>query len=149
MKRTTISDLLDLARRRITRYEPAAAARAGERDAAILVDLRCQEDRVREGVVEGSVPIARTVLEWRADPESPWRDARIADTHASLILMCNDGYSSSLAAATLVEMGFVNVGDVVGGFRAWKTAGLPVIWSTAAPPGIPTRRWPPQARRQP
>ncbi|MFZ0493275.1 MAG: rhodanese-like domain-containing protein, partial [Acidimicrobiia bacterium] len=67
------------------------------------------------------------VLEWRADPDSRWKDRRIADQDLTLILMCNDGFSSSLAAATLVDMGFAHAGDLTGGFRAWRAAGLPVV----------------------
>jgi rhodanese-related sulfurtransferase len=117
--------MLETARARIRRYEPAEVATAIS-DGALLIDLRCQEDRATEGSVEGAVVIPRTVLEWRVDPDSRWNDSRIADTDLTLILMCNDGYSSSLAAATLVDMGFADVGDLTGGFRAWRAAGLPV-----------------------
>jgi rhodanese-related sulfurtransferase len=126
MQRTTIEELLKTARSRIRRYEPTDVATAiGE--GAVLVDLRCQDDRAREGRVAGAVPIPRTVLEWRVDPDSPWKDDRVANPDVPLILMCNDGYSSSLAAATLVDMGFVDAGDLIGGFRAWKAEGLPLV----------------------
>jgi rhodanese-related sulfurtransferase len=130
MQRRTIDELLETARGRIRRYEPAQAARAMG-DGALLIDLRCREDRAAEGFVDGAIAIPRTVLEWRVDPDSRWNDSRIADRDLTLILMCNDGYSSSLAAATLLDMGFADVGDLTGGFRAWRAAGLPV---TSTPP---------------
>jgi rhodanese-related sulfurtransferase len=135
--RRTIVDLLAEARTRIERLEPDAAWRATTGD-AVLVDLRCDEDRRRHGVVPWSIHVPRTVLEWRADPSSPWRDPRIADLDARLVLMCSDGFSSSLAAAALCDIGFPRVADVVGGFSAWKEHGLPITHLTADP-GSP---WP-------
>jgi rhodanese-related sulfurtransferase len=126
MSRTSINDLLLAARARIVRYRPVAAAEALKRG-AVLIDLRCEEDRSREGTVDGAIRIPRTVLEWRVDPDSPWKDTRVADTERALILMCNDGYSSSLAAATLRDLGFADTGDVEGGYRAWKQDGLPIL----------------------
>jgi rhodanese-related sulfurtransferase len=118
-------DLVDAARRRITRFSPAEAL-ATQTTGAVIVDLRCEGDRVAEGTIPGAIPIALSVLPWRADPASEWRDDRIADRESTLILVCNDGFSSSLAAATLVEMGFPHAGDLDGGFRAWAAAGLPI-----------------------
>ena len=122
--RLTIDDLLAEARHQIDRLEPAAAAAEIERG-AVVVDTRCQDDRRREGTIEGAVHIPRTVLEWRADPASRHCDERIAALDRRLILVCNDGYSSSLAAANLVRLGFQRVADLVGGYRAWQAAGLP------------------------
>ncbi len=124
--RRTIDDLVADARARISRITPEDAAAAVERG-ALLVDLRCEDDRSRFGVIPGAVPIARSVLEWRADPASEWRDHRIANLDARLILMCGEGYSSSLAAASLCDLGFTDVADVIGGFFAWRRAGLPVL----------------------
>jgi rhodanese-related sulfurtransferase len=126
MPRTTVTRLLEEARSRIRRHDPVQA-RAAIDEGALLIDIRCEEDRLREGTVTGSIHIPRTVLEWRADPESEWRDERVARLETTLILMCNDGYSSSLAAASLAEIGFENVGDLIGGFRAWRAAGLPTV----------------------
>lgn len=123
-KPVSIAQLLEEAQQEISRYEPDQAADA-KSAGAVMVDTRCREDQAREGVVPGAVRIPRTVLEWRADPQSKWRDDRIADYSRELILFCNDGYSSSLAAANLQRLGFAQVGDVVGGYRAWKKAGLP------------------------
>ncbi|MCP4248322.1 MAG: rhodanese-like domain-containing protein, partial [bacterium] len=118
-------DLLDAARQQISRYSPADAMTAQE-DGAVIVDLRCQADRAAEGAIPESIPIPLSVLPWRADPESESRDDRIANRSLQLVLVCNDGYSSSLAAADLVRMGFRQAGDLDGGFRAWAAAGLPV-----------------------
>ena len=112
----TIDDLLREARGRIDRVTPEEAAREVE-SGAVLVDTRCSEDRQREGTIPGSVHVPRTLLEWRAEG--------ITDPEGRLIVVCNDGYSSSLAAANLSRLGFRRVGDLVGGFRGWVAAGLP------------------------
>ena len=124
-KPLSAQDMLDAARRDIARFSPTGAL-AAQADGATIVDLRCGADRLAEGGIPGAVPIALSVLLWRADPTSASRDERIADRDARLILVCNDGYSSSLAASDLVEMGFPHAGDIAGGFRAWAAAGLPV-----------------------
>ncbi len=121
----SVEELLSAARRNIERYTPAQA-RAAQADGAIIVDVRCRSDRQQEGAVPGAIPLALSVLPWRADPESRTRDDRIANRDARLILMCNDGYSSSLAAGDLFKMGFTDVGDMDGGFHAWAAAGLPL-----------------------
>ncbi len=92
---------------------------------AILVDTRSSEDRERDGVVPGSFHIPRTVLEWRTAPDSAWRNPHIG-SESVLIVLCDHGYSSIFAAATLVDLGFAGAGDVIGGFEAWRNAGLPV-----------------------
>lgn len=121
----TIAEVLAVARGRITRYSPTAAL-AAARDGAVLIDTRSSGDVDREGRIPGSVYIHRNVLEWRCDPTSGHSDPRVSDRRARLILVCNDGYSSSLAAASLVDLGFARAGDLEGGFRAWVQAGLPV-----------------------
>ena len=78
-------------------------------------------------MIPGSIAVARSVLEWRADPASPWRDDRIARPEARLLLLCEEGYSSSLAAASLCDLGFERVGDVVGGMERWLAEGRPVV----------------------
>jgi len=124
-QRTTIDDVLAAARARFRRVTPSEVE-AAQTEGAIVVDTRCEADRERVGVIPGSIPIQRTVLEWRADPDSPWKDARSADLEARLILVCNDGFSSSLAAASLLDLGFENVTDVEGGANAWAAASLPL-----------------------
>lgn len=121
----TAEELLADARSRIERLTPAQALDA-TKEGAIIVDVRCQEDRRAEGTVPGSIHVPRTVLEWRADPSGDHRDERIADFAAHLIIMCNDGYSSSLAAATLETMGFISIADMISGYRGWVEAGCPI-----------------------
>jgi rhodanese-related sulfurtransferase len=88
-------------------------------------------------VIPGSVHVPRTVLEWRVDPESGFSNPQIADRELELILVCADGYGSSLAAAALRELGFGQAGDLVGGFRGWRAEGLDVIAAPAPPEGLP------------
>jgi rhodanese-related sulfurtransferase len=129
VERRTLDQLLEEARARIERLEPTAALAALE-GGALLVDIRSDPDRERDGVVPGSLHIPRTVLEWRVAPESPWRNPHACGLDERIVLMCSHGYSSSLAAATLGELGFSRAGDVIGGYEAWRAAGLP----TAAAP---------------
>lgn len=124
-ERQTIEDKLAQARSRIRRYAPEEASIAAAAG-ALLIDTRSDIDVRREGQIPGSIYIHRNVLEWRCDPASGYSDPRVSDLDARLIIVCNDGYSSSLAAASLVDLGFGNAGDLIGGFRAWATAGLPV-----------------------
>ncbi len=93
---------------------------------ARIVDVRAGGERERDGVIPGSMHVPRTVLEWRADPASEHRNPALSDLDAEVLVVCGEGFSSSLAAATLRELGFARAGDVVGGFAAWKAAGLPV-----------------------
>ena len=90
------------------------------------MDIRAGDDRARAGAIPGALRFQRTVLEWKLDPASPWRAAGAPGLDDEVILVCNHGYSSSLAAATLVELGFTRAGNLVGGFEAWEAAGLPV-----------------------
>lgn len=121
--RRTLDELLDAARARITRFEPADAL-AAVRRGATLIDIRSDPDRERDGIVPGSLHIPRTVLEWRLDPEGAWRNPHVGGLDRQIILICDHGCSSILAAATLVELGFTRAGDVIGGFAAWSEAGL-------------------------
>jgi len=125
-ERQTIDGLLADARRRIERLPPQAAQRAMA-DGALLVDTRCSDDRRATGVIPGSVHVPLSVLFWRLDPSSGSDDPALADLARPVILICAHGYSSSLAAATLHDLGFASVADVIGGFEAWSAAGLPVI----------------------
>jgi rhodanese-related sulfurtransferase len=113
--------MLAEARSRIVRYAPAELAAAG--DEVLIVDIRTEDERAREGVIPRSVHVRRSVLEWRADQTSDWRDPGLSGRR--LVLVCAQGFSSSLAAATLVDLG-VEAGDLEGGFEAWVAAGLPV-----------------------
>jgi rhodanese-related sulfurtransferase len=126
-----IADMLAAARAGIDRYAPSGAAAAGD---AALVDIRCGDVRARTGVIPRSIHVPRSVLEWRCDPASGYANPLLAGRR--LIVVCDEGYSSSLAAASLRELG-VDAADLEGGFAAWAAAGLPVA---AAPPpsaGLP------------
>ncbi len=131
-----LDEVLAAARERILRYTPAEAAAALE-GGAVIVDLRAHDERARTGIVPGSIHVPRSVLEWRADPGSGWSNSRVADRTLALILLCEHGCSSSLAAASLAELGFEHAGDVVGGFEAWSGAGLPVAPAPPRPEGLP------------
>jgi rhodanese-related sulfurtransferase len=120
-----VEQLLVDARACLDRLTPEGA-RAAVHAGALLIDIRSEVQRERDGVIPGSRFIPRNVLEWRCDPSSPWRDPTVTDASARLIVICNEGYQSSLAAATLQQLGAMNATDVIGGFQAWKQAGLPV-----------------------
>ena len=111
-----VDDLLEDARSRITRLTPAEAYEAWQ-DGALLVDTRTS-DQLEDGAIPGAVKHALSVVLWRLD-ELP-RETRV-------ILICRHGESSSLAAAQLVQMGFGDAADVIGGAEAWREAGLPVV----------------------
>jgi rhodanese-related sulfurtransferase len=121
----TIDELLAEARSRLTRLDPHEAD-AAVREGALLIDIRSESQRAEDGVVPGSVFIARNVLEWRCDPSCEHRDPSIDGRERQLIIMCNEGYQSSLAASTLHELGLTRSTDLAGGFQAWRAAGLPV-----------------------
>ena len=123
--RKTINDLLAEARARLERLEPEQA-RAAVAAGALLVDIRSEAQRAADGTVPGALFFPRNVLEWRVDPASGHADPRVPGPEAVVILMCNEGYQSSLAAATLHDLGFARATDLVGGFQAWRAAGLPV-----------------------
>jgi rhodanese-related sulfurtransferase len=125
MSARTIDELLADARARLTRLDPREAA-AAVREGALIVDIRSESQRAADGAVPGAIFIARNVLEWRCDPRSEHRDPRIDGRERQLILMCNEGYQSSLAAATLHDLGLTRATDLAGGFQAWRAAGLPV-----------------------
>ena len=121
----TVDELLEEARAGLRRLEPAEASSAMA-SGAVLVDIRAESQRHSEGEVPGAVFIPRNVLEWRCDPRSEFQDERVSDPGRPLIVMCDEGYQSSLAAATLQELGLERATDLAGGFRAWRAAGLPV-----------------------
>jgi rhodanese-related sulfurtransferase len=125
VQRTTIDDLLAQARAGLTRVGPQEAVRA-MRAGALLLDVRSDCQRASDGVVPDAIRFPRNALEWRCDPVSEGHDPRIADFDQQLIVMCDEGYASSLAAATLQGLGFARATDLDGGFQAWREAGLPV-----------------------
>jgi rhodanese-related sulfurtransferase len=122
----TIDELLEQVRRRIDRISPEeAAARLGA--GALLIDTRPWEQRTRDGEVPGAVLVDRNVLEWRLDPASPYRIPEVTGYDVEVVVLCNQGYSSSLVADTLRSLGLHRAVDVVGGFEAWVACGLPVV----------------------
>jgi rhodanese-related sulfurtransferase len=125
----TIDELLATVRARIGRIHPAevpARIAAG----ALLVDTRPWEQRCRDGVVPGAVVVDRNVLEWRLDPASPHRIPQVTGYDLEVVVLCNEGYSSSLVADTLRSLGLTRTVDVIGGFVAWVAAGLPTVRAT-------------------
>jgi len=120
----TVDQLLAAARDGVERLEPTQAhAAAGDR--AILVDIRSDSQRSADGLIPSAIHVPRNVLEWRCDPASDHRDERLSRRDRPIVLICNEGYQSSLAAAALRRFG-LDATDVVGGFQAWRTEGLPV-----------------------
>jgi len=103
----------------------------------VIVDLRSHDERARDGVIPGSVHVPRSVLEWRVDPDSGFSNPHVADHDRELILACREGYSSSLAAASLHELGYTRAADLVGGVQAWRDVGLETIAAPAPPDGLP------------
>jgi rhodanese-related sulfurtransferase len=114
------------ARRRLSRItaEKAAAELA---EGALLVDTRTESQRARDGSIPGALVVDRTVLEWRLDPTSPHSIPQIRNQDTRVILICAEGFSSSLAAVSLKNLGLHNVTDVIGGFSSWKAADLPIV----------------------
>ena len=119
-------ELVAQARQQIARWTPEAAhARAAA--GALLIDIRPQAQRARHGSVPGALIIERNVLEWRMDPTGDFRLPEVTDHARKLIVLCQQGYASSLAAASLAALGYTRPADVIGGFDAWAKAGLPVL----------------------
>jgi rhodanese-related sulfurtransferase len=123
-ERKTVADLLTESRAGLDRVTPAQAYEA-MRDGGVLVDVRSQDERERQGLVPGAVHYPLSVVLWRLDPAEDTGNAKLPlDTR--VMLLCRQGYSSSLAAAQLREIGFERATDVVGGVEAWIDAGLPI-----------------------
>ena len=120
-----ISEVLEQARSRLDRMEPAQAW-AAMQEGALLVDIRPQAQRGAEGQVPGALVIERNVLEWRLDPASDARLPEAGSYDLRVIVMCSAGYTSSLAAASLQDLGLYAATDLAGGFQAWVRDGLPV-----------------------
>lgn len=121
----SLERLVTQAAARIARLSAVEAYSAAPAD-GIIIDIRSQDTRELHGVVPGSLHIPRTVLEWRIAIDSPWRNVHLGGLDQRLILICDHGYSSILAASNLVELGFLRAADVIGGFASWQADGLPV-----------------------
>ena len=128
----TIDQILGEARSRLDRVSPRQAL-AAIRDGALLVDIRPAAQRAAEGEVPGALVIERNVLEWRLDPASSARLPQ-AGYDLRVIIMCSEGYTSSLAATALQDLGLRRATDLDGGFCAWAAAGLPVVPASPASP---------------
>ena len=124
-KRTTIDELLAQSREGLVRVGPQEALDAMG-GGALMIDIRSESQRAADGVVPDAIWFARNVLEWRCDPSCEAYDDRLGGLDRHVIVMCDEGYQSSLAAATLQQLGFARATDLVGGFQAWRAAGLPV-----------------------
>ena len=114
-----IEVLLEHARAHLDRVQPEQLA-TEVATGAVVIDIRPLEQRERDGELPGAVIIDRNVLEWRLDPTSPHRAPMDICHQTRLIVVCNEGYSSSLAAATLRELGLVRATDLIGGYQAWR-----------------------------
>lgn len=121
---SAIDELLATARSGLDRAEPAQALRLQD-EGALIVDIRPHANRAEEGEIPGSVVVERIHLEWRLAPDSDWRLPEV-EPDSTVIVVCNEGYASSLAAADLRRLGLAGATDLAGGFRAWRSAGLPV-----------------------
>ncbi|MFN3004478.1 rhodanese-like domain-containing protein [Mycolicibacterium wolinskyi] len=112
-----IDAVLEAARARLDRL-PAADVPAALADGAVLVDIRPAAQRAREGEVDGALVIERNVLEWRCDPTSDARIPQAVDDDVYWVILCSEGYTSSLAAASLLDLGLHRATDVIGGYHA-------------------------------
>jgi rhodanese-related sulfurtransferase len=127
VNRTTIAELLTEARARLQRLSPDELL-AAQRRSALVVDTRSTSERSRDGVIPGSLHIPLSVLEWRVDPDADpaFHNPHVHGLEQLIVLVCAHGYSSSLAAARLQNLGFTRATDLAGGFAAWSAAGLPI-----------------------
>jgi len=124
-RQTSLDQYLAEARSGLSRLEPAVAYEA-VLDGALLVDIRPEFQRRRDGEVPAAIIVERNHLEWRLHPESPARIPEATGFDVRWIVLCDEGYASSLAAAALQALGFHGATDVIGGLQAWRTAGMPL-----------------------
>lgn len=123
--RIGIDDLLERVREGLDRIEAKDAFEAAA-DGALLVDIRYAELRDQDGLIPGALVVERNELEWRLDPLGSHRAPEAVSHDLRVVVICNEGYASSLAAVSLQQLGLHRTTDLVGGFQAWKAAGLPV-----------------------
>ncbi|MFF4580552.1 rhodanese-like domain-containing protein [Streptomyces sp. NPDC001389] len=122
-----IEDLLERVRAAYTRVDARSAYEAWQDGDALLVDIRYQALRERDGLIPGAVVVERNELEWRLDPLGSHRLPQAVSHELRVVVICNEGYASSLAAASLHALGLRRATDLTGGFQAWRSAGLPVV----------------------
>ncbi|MFE7614838.1 rhodanese-like domain-containing protein [Streptomyces sp. NPDC057496] len=120
-----IDELLERVRAGFVRVGPQEAAAAAS-DGALLVDIRYAELRKRDGLIPGALVVERNELEWRLDPLGSHRAPQAVSHDLRIVIVCNEGYASSLAVASLRQLGLHRTTDLIGGFQAWRAAGLPV-----------------------
>ncbi|WP_438818911.1 rhodanese-like domain-containing protein [Streptomyces hilarionis] len=121
-----IDELLERVRSRYARVEAREAFEAARAGEAVLVDIRYAALRERDGLIPGALVVERNELEWRLDPRGSHRLPEATSHDVRAVVICNEGYASSLAAASLHQLGLHRATDLVGGFQAWRAAGLPV-----------------------
>ncbi len=126
-----IDELLERVRAGYERIGPAEAAEAAAAG-ALLVDIRYAALRERDGLIPGALVVERNELEWRLDPRGSHRAAEAVGHDLRIVVVCNEGYASSLAVASLRQLGLHRATDLIGGFQAWHAAGLPVASAPGA-----------------
>ncbi|MFI0234990.1 rhodanese-like domain-containing protein [Streptomyces sp. NPDC016845] len=126
-RRVGIDDHLERVRSGFDRVEARDAFEASSRGEALLVDIRYEALRRRDGLIPGALVVERNELEWRLDPHGSHRAPEATHHDLRVVVVCNEGYASSLAAASLHQLGLHRATDLVGGFQAWRAAGLPIL----------------------
>ncbi|WP_434481871.1 rhodanese-like domain-containing protein [Streptomyces sp. NBC_01340] len=121
-----IDTLLERVREGLDRVEAEEAYSAAQAGEALLVDIRYAALRERDGLIPGALVVERNELEWRLDPQGSHRAPEATSHDLPVVVICNEGYASSLAAVSLQQLGLHRATDLVGGFQAWKAAGFPV-----------------------
>ncbi|TWD17912.1 rhodanese-related sulfurtransferase [Streptomyces sp. T12] len=122
-----IDELLERVRSGYVRIEAEEAYEAARSGDAVLVDIRYAALRERDGLIPGALVVERNELEWRLDPRGSHRLPEATGHELRVVVVCNEGYASSLAAESLHRLGLYRATDLVGGFQAWRAAGLPVV----------------------
>lgn len=130
IRTSSVEEMLSKARAQLKRLSPCDAFEAATKTDAVLVDIRPEGQRAKEGSIPRALIVERNVLEWRFDPASSARLPIATSHHLQAIVFCSEGYTSSLAAAALQDLGLWRATDIVGGFQAWRAAGLPTTAST-------------------
>ena len=125
----TIEEILEAARTRLARLDAKETLQA-QRDGALLVDIRPVAQRAATGIIPGALVVERNVLEWRFDPASDARLPEAGGYDLRVVVYCQEGYTSSLAAASLQDIGLSQATDLIGGINSWRAAGLPTQFTT-------------------
>jgi len=121
----TVDKLLTDVRDRYERIDPEPALEE-QRAGAVIVDTRCYEQRKEHGLIPGALLMERNVMEWRLDPDSDYHEPWVENHETRVIVVCQQGFGSSMAVRSLLDMGLVRATDMAGGFEAWRQGGLPI-----------------------